>query len=244
MALSGQRPTVVGAFDDRDRAARALDDLRRAGFRDDQIGLAIRHQDPESDAATTEWPGPDATEGARTGALTGGALGALLGAVGSLLVPGVGPVIAAGILAAALGGAVAGADAGTLVGSLVGLGIPEEEARYYDEAFQAGQAIVTVQADGRSEEATAILRRHGAGLAGDRPAGETDFTASVVTEPAIPEPRVAPPIATPPVPDEPIRTTVRRDTESPRHRDTGPSTEHEHHYVGGRCVDCGPNSPI
>jgi hypothetical protein len=42
------------------------------------------------------------------------------------------------------------------------LGIPEEEARFYEGEFHLGRTLVTVQAPGRYEEARDILRRHGA----------------------------------------------------------------------------------
>ena len=55
-----------------------------------------------------------------------------------------------------------GVATGGLVGALIGLGIPEEEAHYYHGEFQAGRTLLTVRADGRRDEAAAILRRHGA----------------------------------------------------------------------------------
>jgi uncharacterized protein (TIGR02271 family) len=62
------------------------------------------------------------------------------------------------VLASAAGGAaVAG-----IVGALIGLGIPEEEARYYEGEVKAGRTLVTVKADNRYAEAEAILRRYGA----------------------------------------------------------------------------------
>jgi len=71
-------------------------------------------------------------------------------------------VIAGGTLAALLANAAGGAAIGTLAGSLMGAGIPEEEANYYHNEFEQGRIIVTVKADGRSDEATTILRKHGA----------------------------------------------------------------------------------
>jgi hypothetical protein len=43
----------------------------------------------------------------------------------------------------------------------VGAGIPEHEAKYYQTEFEAGRAIVTVNAGSRSDEAIDILRRCG-----------------------------------------------------------------------------------
>ena len=41
------------------------------------------------------------------------------------------------------------------------MGMPAEEARYYQSELKAGQTIVAVNANGRSDKALDILRRHG-----------------------------------------------------------------------------------
>jgi hypothetical protein len=77
-----------------------------------------------------------APEGATAGAAIGGAIGGtvgLLAGMGMLAIPGLVPFIAAGPIMAALSGAAAGATAGGVVGALVGLGIPEYEAKAYQE---------------------------------------------------------------------------------------------------------------
>jgi len=71
-------------------------------------------------------------------------------------------MIAGGTLMALLASAGAGATVGTVIGGLIGLGIPEEDASYYEGEFKSGRTIVTVRADARYSEATDILRRHGA----------------------------------------------------------------------------------
>ena len=43
MATSKKRNTVVGVFEDRQHANMAIDELKRAGFRDDQIGIVMPH---------------------------------------------------------------------------------------------------------------------------------------------------------------------------------------------------------
>jgi uncharacterized protein (TIGR02271 family) len=83
-------------------------------------------------------------------------LGVLFG-----VIPVVGPVIAGGTLGVILSNAAAGAAVAGLAGALIGYGIPEEEAKYYHSEFEAGRTIVTVQANGRYDEAYTILRRHG-----------------------------------------------------------------------------------
>ncbi|MBX6313472.1 MAG: general stress protein, partial [Isosphaeraceae bacterium] len=71
-----QRSTIVGVFTDRTQADRAISELRQAGFRDDQIGVAGRHTD-ETGAVTTE-AGTQWETGAVTGAVAGGGRGGLV----------------------------------------------------------------------------------------------------------------------------------------------------------------------
>ena len=162
---------VVSAFEDEDRAQRAVTELKSAGFNDDQIGFAMRGG--ESVAASTgdgdtETSGMSDTdtrggtrEGGVMGAITGASLGSIIGAAAALLIPGIGPVLAGGILGAALTGAAVGAATGGLAGALREWGFSEHEATYYHGELAAGRTIVTVRADGRQDEARAILQRNG-----------------------------------------------------------------------------------
>jgi len=159
-----ERRTAVGVFSDHVQADQAIAELKRAGFRDDQIGVAARDWRAQTGTGTVKKEDDTmAGEAALAGAITGAAGGALVG-LGILagVIPVIGPAIAAGTLGIILSNAAAGAAVVGLVGALVGLGIPEEEARYYEEEFKSGRVIVTVKADGRYDEALAILRRHGA----------------------------------------------------------------------------------
>ena len=161
MNTTTDRATIVGVFEDRAHAQQAINDLKRAGFRDDQIGVTSR------DAARTgDGDGDDgdnyAAEGGMTGLATGAGIGALWGlAVVSNVLPGIGPAIVGGTLAAILSSAAAGAAAAGLAGMLIGLGIPREEAEFYEGEFRAGRTLVTVKAEGKGAEAQSILRRNG-----------------------------------------------------------------------------------
>ena len=91
-----------------------------------------------------------APEGASAGAVTGGVIGGtigLLAGLGALAIPGLGPLIAAGPIIAALGGTAAGATAGGLVGALVGFGIPESEAKVYEERLKEGGYLMAVHVE-------------------------------------------------------------------------------------------------
>jgi len=148
--------SIAGLFEDRAAAEQAVEDLKAAGFLQDRIGIVM--QDKRETRAVNEAHGTHSTESAIGGSLIGGTAGALLAATGALVIPGIGPFISGGILATSL----VGGAAGWLVGGLAGLGIPHDEAEYYEGRVQRGAALVTVDAAGRDAEARQILLRDGA----------------------------------------------------------------------------------
>src|SRR5947209_4284276 len=166
MAMT-QNSLAIGIFRDPAQARRAIDELKRAGYSDEEIGYLTR--------VGTEESGDDVAGSAATGAVGGGIVGGLVGAAVSLLIPGIGPFVAGGILAATLGAAGVGALAGSLIGILIGIGVPEEEARFYQRELEAGRTIVTVKSTSGYNDALTILRRNGAYGATTRNA---DFNAT------------------------------------------------------------------
>jgi hypothetical protein len=157
------RTTVVGLFHDPDKAREAVESLKDAGFRGEDIGILMR--DRERAEGMARDTGTDVAAGAATGAVGGGVLGGLAGwlvGIGAIAIPGVGPFLAAGALGSALAGAAIGAGVGAIAGALVGMGIPKEEAEWYEGEVKGGRTLVTVRAEGRYNEARALLRRHGA----------------------------------------------------------------------------------
>jgi heat induced stress protein YflT len=152
--------TVVGMFTNRPDAEAAIRELKAAGFADDQIGVAL--QDEQRDLRDlTETTGHEAAEGAAKGAVSGGLIGGLIGLLGSLLVPGVGPIVVGGVLASTLTGVGIGAATGGIIGALVTLGVPEADARHFDEGLRSGRTLVAVGAGARTGDALVILDRHG-----------------------------------------------------------------------------------
>ena len=174
------RSTVVGVFEDRALAQRAIDELRFAGFTDDQIGYAVRNETVEEGNSATGEVEHDTRENTTKGVVAGGIVGGALGAAAALLIPGIGPVLAGGILLGILGGAAVGGAAGGIIGALMSMGIPEEEAQRYQRHFDVGRIIVTVRTDGHQKEALDILRRNGALEANERfgQSVDPDFIAS------------------------------------------------------------------
>jgi hypothetical protein len=165
--------TVVALFVDRSRAERAIRELKQAGFRNEQIGVATQDRvgagadGPRSEELAPA-AGEELAEGAGAGALTGGIIGGLVGLLSSLLIPGVGPLIVGGVLASTLMGMGVGAATGGLIGALVGMGLSEEDALYFDAGLREGRTLLTVSDTKREPEAVAILQRHGADLGPSR----------------------------------------------------------------------------
>jgi predicted phage tail protein len=141
---------AIGVFQNEDQARRAVDDLKRAGFSEDEIGFLARagFKETTKEVATS----------IAAGTAGGGVIGGALAAAASLLIPGVGAVLAGGILAITLGMAGAGA----LVGMLTGMGLTDQEARRYQRELEEGHTIVVVKAANAHGDAVEILRRDGA----------------------------------------------------------------------------------
>jgi len=154
---------VTGLFRARSSAERAIEDLMAHGWSRDDISLLM------SDATQGREFGmamaTKAPEGAAAGGTIGGVIGAVaagLVAVGIVTVPGLG-LVAAGPVVATLAGLGAGAAAGGLTGALIGLGIPEHEARFFNEEIEHGGILVGVLAhDDRAQQARKILEASGA----------------------------------------------------------------------------------
>ncbi len=157
------RRTVVGVFDGPNHAEMALNELKNTGFRPDQVSVVAReNRETQEMVENTGMGGAAAGTGAVLGGITGGIVGWLVG-IGALAIPGIGPIVAAGALATALGGAAVGAAAGGLLGALVDLGIPEDEARGYEESVRGGRILLTVNADNaaQAQQAHDLFSRHG-----------------------------------------------------------------------------------
>ncbi len=137
----------------RAEAASAIDDLKRLGYRPDDISVVIHNEEEarKFEDETTTMVQEGAAGGAATGGVIGG-IGGLLAGLGALTIPGIGPLLAAGPLAAALAGTAVGAAGGGLIGGLIGLGIPEHEAQEYDAMVGKGRILVIVD----SEEANRL----------------------------------------------------------------------------------------
>jgi len=174
--------TVIGVFDSRTQAERAVDEIQGLGVSRDDISIVTRddrrtregreesgrreeRETLEARAGRGEGSergmrmgGENVTTGMSWGGGVGGLAGILAGA-GALAIPGIGPILAAGPLAAALTGAVTGG----LAGGLIDWGVPEARGRAYEEKVRQGGILTVVRtSEDRAERVADAMRRNGA----------------------------------------------------------------------------------
>ena len=138
-------------------ACRIADKLKLAGFSNHDISVLM--PDPAGTKEFAVHNETKAPEGTAAGVGTGAALGAGLGwlaGIGALAIPGLGPLIAAGPIMAALSGAAIVGTVGGLTGALIGMGIPEYEAKRYQERLKGGFALISVHSENPKETERAM----------------------------------------------------------------------------------------
>jgi len=146
--MATKEKLLTAVIRDREVATQTYDWLQQNGHSPSDINVMMSEQTRAtfSDKGTEGKikKGDKALEGVATGGAIGTAVGATIGAVlaigTSVLVPGLGLIVAGPILAALAGGG-AGAVTGGIVGGLVGLGIPESNAKAYEEALKKGGVV-------------------------------------------------------------------------------------------------------
>src|SRR5437763_7935723 len=107
MNTAPEEPSTIGVGDNLEQAEHVIEELRRAGFQQDEIGI-IGHVNPDENVPTPrEMHEPE--ENAISGFLRGGSVGAIVGAIVILVIPGIGAVAGQGAWFDVLGGAILGA---------------------------------------------------------------------------------------------------------------------------------------
>lgn len=165
---------ILGIFRGHDDAEDAINRFSSAGYHAKDISIIMRDKEKAEEVSTLTGVNVagSATTGAATGGVIGGIAGLLMG-IGAITIPGLGAVLIGGPIASALGltgaaattisGALTGALAGGFVGALMGLGIPEKEARDYEEEIKKGAILVAVPvSSGLESEAREIMETTGA----------------------------------------------------------------------------------
>lgn len=157
--------TVVSLFKDSKNAGEAIADLNQMGFTKNISVVSKEYDEGVLDTSTHTIKGNDQGDAVADGAVLGsliGAITAIFAGVSALVLPAAG-VLVVGPLAALLISAGAGAAIGGIVGALVEMGVPEERAKVYEEAVNAGETLVSVTIPhDRENEVSQTLENHGA----------------------------------------------------------------------------------
>ncbi|MDO5509174.1 MAG: hypothetical protein Q4F57_00625 [Weeksellaceae bacterium] len=155
---------VSRVFDDRESAETAYRDLEERGYSREDINVMMSDKTRDTYFGEDSYKsdlGDKVAENAGKGSLIGGGIGAVVGAIAAIgsnvIFPGLGLVIA-GPLAAGLAGAGAGAAAGGLIGALTGMGVPDDEAKYYKDRIKDGGIYMGFEPRG-SEDARYMYDR-------------------------------------------------------------------------------------
>lgn len=136
---------ITATFKTRTAAESTLQQLENIGVTDKQISLIMTDETRGNSFNIEE--NSKLAEGTATGATVGGVVGAVIGALSTataLAIPGLN-IIVAGSIVSVLAGLGAGATAGGFVGALVGAGIPEHEAKIYEDEIKNGSVLISVE---------------------------------------------------------------------------------------------------
>lgn len=155
---------ITATFKTRAAAETTLRDLETIGVTAEQIGLIVTDETRGKTFNIDE--GNKMDEGLAAGATAGGIVGVVIGALSTataMAVPGLNLVVA-GSVVSALAGLGAGATTGGLVGALVGAGIPEHEAKLYENHLKDGAILLAIEPedDDQHDAIKDMLERHDA----------------------------------------------------------------------------------
>ena len=156
---------ISGVFESYSDFSNLLEALNLRGYGEENLSILMSENTRNQYFAPQEQT--KAPEGATVGGLSGGLIGVIVGGltlVGNIILPGSGLLVAGPLVGALTAGAV-GAAAGSLIGSLVGAGIPEHEAKFFEEAINEKGRILVVAHIPKEEtkEVRAVFERCNAG---------------------------------------------------------------------------------
>lgn len=132
---------IRATFRTAEDAFSVIRELETTGISKDQVSV-LMSDETRKNVFTIE-AGNKTTEGATLGGALTGIAAAIIGGLAAAI-PGVN-IVASGALFTALAAGGAGTIAGGIVGALIGSGIPENEAKLYEEEIQEGAVLVAVE---------------------------------------------------------------------------------------------------
>lgn len=155
---------TTATFKTRRAAEDALRQIENLGITEDHISLIVTDETHGNSFNIEEHSKAD--EGLATGATAGGLVGLVIGALSTataMAIPGLN-IVVSGALVSAMAGLGAGAASGGIIGALVGAGIPEHEAKIYENEVKTGAILMAVETEDKEmrDRVKEILEREDA----------------------------------------------------------------------------------
>jgi hypothetical protein len=150
-------PSAVGVFEDLEIAKRSIDDLRQAGFSDEEIGIIGNVGEETVVPTPREMRQPEGN--AILGFVQGSVVGAVIGLLVIAAIPGLAQVSEFGRWFELVGGAALGAVVGGVLLALSSFLFSRQLSRFFAGELERGRYIVTVKNPQRKEEAVSVLRQ-------------------------------------------------------------------------------------
>jgi hypothetical protein len=154
------KQAIIGLVATQRQAERILTALEGAGLATDDVSVLFCAEASRAVGEADPTRGPATAVGFGARPALGGGL-ARRGGLGIVAVPGAGSFIASGPLLVALSGDWVGAGSRSIAATLVGIGIPEPEAREYEQKISGSRVLVAVHVDDEPEQralAKAVLQ--------------------------------------------------------------------------------------
>lgn len=152
---------VTATFKTRASAEEAVNSLIDGGFFQEDISMLVTDTTRGTSFKIKE--GTKSSEYEALGAEAGGAFGAITALlISASVIPSGGlSLVAIGPIAATLAGLGVGGLAGGIVGGLVGAGVPEHEAKVFEDEVKGGSILLAVSVDNSDERKVAerILKK-------------------------------------------------------------------------------------
>src|SRR5947207_11473540 len=156
--------TIYAIYGTHNSAESAADALMKEGAPSGSISVLLPENVPNANVDTKIQPGLHSKPvvGATPRGALSGALGVLAG-LGMLAVPGLGPLVGEGTLKAGLAGLGLENTVGNFAKYLINLGVPELEAKRYEDRLNQQAILLTVRCDSPYEaiRLTQVVKRTG-----------------------------------------------------------------------------------
>ena len=144
---------IIAVFLDKNDVDSSLRSLIKKGFEVKDFSIIMKKLALHKESLIVGKVTDGAAAGIATGGVVGGLTGLLVG-IGAVTLPGVGSLLVSGPIASLIGisgalgatasGAFTGILTGGFIGVLLGFGIPEDQARIYEEKIKAGSVVLLI----------------------------------------------------------------------------------------------------